>query len=277
MGSVTADLSSALAAAVERAGASVVRVEGRRRGPSSGTVWSADGLVVAAHHNLERDEDIRVGLASGESVTAEVAGRDPSTDLAVLRVAASGLAPAEFREPGGLKVGHLVLGLTRPGRTVRARLGILHAVGEEWRTGAGARIDRYLESDIAIHDAFSGGLLVDDAGRAIGLNNAGLVRGSSVAVPVATLRRVVEALATHGHVRRGLLGIGTLPVRLPTSSAGGEAGLLVTSVQPDTAAARAGILIGDVLLSADGAPLAGPMDLLPHLEEERVGLSLIHI
>jgi S1-C subfamily serine protease len=220
---------------VERAGPSVVRVEGRRRGPSSGTVWSAGGLIVAAHHNLERDEDITIGLAGGQTATAQVVGRDPTTDLALLRAATEGLIVPDWREPDGLKVGHVVLALTRPGKTVRARLGIVHAFGEEgWRTPAGARIDRYIESDVDIKEAFSGGLLVDETGRAVGMNNAGLVRGASLALPIGTLRRVLDALATHGRIRRGLLGIGTIAVRLPASPLGPSTGLLVTAVQPDT-------------------------------------------
>jgi len=245
------ELSSGLAAAVERAGASVVRVEGRRRGPSSGTVWGA-GLIAAAHHNLERDEDIRIGLPNGETATAFVVGRDPTTDLALLRASTDGAAAPEWRDPDGLRVGHLVLALTRPGRTIRARLGILHAIGDGWRTGAGARIDRYIESDVDIAEAFSGGLLVDETGRAIGVNNAGLARGASLAIPIATLRRVLDALASHGHVRRGKLGIGTFPVRLPAGPNGPTTGLLVTSVEPDTAAARAGLLVGDHLDRATG-------------------------
>jgi S1-C subfamily serine protease len=237
-------------------------------------VWSADGLIVAAHHNLERDEDITIGLPGGETATAQVVGRDPTTDLALLRTSRSGLSVPEWREPDGLKVGHVVLALTRPGESVRARLGIVHALGGSWRTGAGASIDRYIESDVSIQEAFSGGLLIDEEGRGIGVDNAGLLHGASVAVPIATLRRVVGALATHGRIRRGRLGIGTTPVRLPASPIGPATGLVITSVQPDTPAAAAGLLVGDVLLKVDGAPLGGAIDLLPHLEEGRIGSDL---
>src|ERR1041385_2941850 len=122
------DLSEASAAAVEKAGGSVVRVEARRRAPSSGTVWSADGLIVAAHHNVEWDEDIAIGLADGSTARASVVGRDATTDVAVLRASASGLRVPEWSE-GSAKVGHFVIALTRPGRTVRANLGTMHAVG----------------------------------------------------------------------------------------------------------------------------------------------------
>jgi S1-C subfamily serine protease len=276
MSQIGTELSEATAAAVEKAGRAVVRVEGRRRGPSSGIAWSADGVIVAAHHNLEWDEDIGIGLHDGTVAKANVIGRDPTTDIAVLRAPLSGLAVPEWTTDA-VKVGHLVLVLTRPGRTVRASLGVVHALGDEWRTSAGGRVDRYLQTDVDVQPAFSGSLLVDLGGRALGMNNAGLMRGASLALPPATLRRVVEVLVAHGQIKRGFIGIGTVPVRLPADlhkTTGQPAGLLVTSVQADTGAGRAGLLLGDVLLSVDGRPLAGPADLLPFLEAERIGQPL---
>jgi S1-C subfamily serine protease len=273
MTSIGTQLSEAMAAAVDVAGRAVVRVEGRRRGPSSGIAWSADGVIVAAHHNVEWDEDIEVGLADGTTARANVVGRDATTDVAVLRAPLSGRTVPDWAAETP-KAGHLVLALTRPGRTVRASLGVVHAVGEEWRTAAGGRVDRYLQTDIGLQPGFSGSLLVDLAGRAIGMNNAGLMRGTSLALPPATLRRVVDALVAHGQVRRGFIGIGTIPVPLPAALqkvAGQQSGLLVTSVAEDSGAGRAGLLLGDVLVSADGRGLAGPGDLLPFLEEDRIG------
>jgi serine protease DegQ len=273
MTEIGTQLSQATAGAVEKAGRAVVRVEGRRRGPSSGVAWSADGLIVAAHHNLEWDEDVGIGLHDGTVAKANVIGRDPTTDVALLKASAAGLATPDWTDDG-VKVGHLVLVLTRPGRTARASLGVVHALGDEWRTSAGGRVDRYLQTDVEIRTGFSGSLLVDLAGRALGMNNAGLVRGASLALPPATLRRVVDALVAHGHVQRGFIGIGTMPVHLPAEvqkSTGQRAGLLVTSVQPDSGAAGAGLMLGDVLLAVEGHALGGPADLLPFLEAERIG------
>jgi S1-C subfamily serine protease len=269
---LAADLSSALAGAVERAGSGVVRVEGRRRGPASGTVWE-DGLIVTAHHSLEWDEDVSIGLPTGEAGKAQVVGRDPTTDIALLRTPAVGLSSPDWRATEDLKVGHLVLALTRPGRTARGRLGIVHALGDAWRTGAGGRIDRYLETDVGPVPAFSGSLLVDAAGRGIGMNTAAPVRGASVTIPYATLKRVVGALLAHGRVRRGFLGISTVavPVPRPDPASAPSTGLLVTSVQADSAAARGGLLLGDVLLAVEDQPLSTPADLMPFLEEERIG------
>lgn len=270
------ELSDLIAAAAETAGRAVVRVEGRRRGPSSGIAWSADGVIVAAHHNVEWDEDVTVGVHDGSTVPVNVVGRDATTDVVVLRGPATGLATPEWSGETP-KVGHLVVGLTRPGRTVRASLGVAHAIGDEWRTAAGGRVDRYIQSDLGMSPGFSGGLLADLRGRALGMNNAGLLRGTSLALPPVTLRRVVESLLAHGQIRRGFIGIGTIPVRLPVAlekTTGQGAGLLVTSVQEDSGAGRAGLLLGDVLLTAGGRPLSGPADLLPLLEEDRIGQSV---
>ena len=204
---------------------------------------------MAAHHNVEWDEDIAVGLADGSTARANVVGRDASTDVAVLRARRRAASPCRTGPRRRRRSATSSLALTRPGRTVRASLGIVHALGDEWRTPAGGRVDRYLQTDIGLQPGFSGSLLVDLAGRAIGMNNAGLVRGTSLALPPATLRRVVETLVAHGHVRRGFLGIGTIPVRLPAAlekAVGQRAGLLVTSVAEESGAGRAGLLLGDV-------------------------------
>jgi len=276
MSDIASDLSSRLAAAVDKAAPFVVRVEGRRRAASSGVVFGAD-TIVAAHHNLEWDEGIRVGLADGSSVAAVLVGRDPTTDLALLRVQASGLTAPAWAGVEDVKVGQLVLGVSRPNGSVRAGLGIVCAAGDAWRTPAGGRLDRYIETDLALHSGFSGGLVVDASGRALGVKTAGLLRGAAVVIPGATLRRVADALSAHGHVRRGFLGVGTMPVRLgpdQEKALGQPAALLVTSVQPDTAAAHAGVLLGDALLAIDGHPLNRPGDLFARLDEEAIGRSV---
>jgi S1-C subfamily serine protease len=267
------EFSDALAAAVERTGPSVVRVEGRRRAPGSGVAWSED-VVVTADHVLEWDEDVAVGLPDGSRATAAVVGRDPGTDLAALRVAGGRLSAAPWEGAlDGLKVGHVVLAVGRPGRTAQARLGIVAALGDGWRTPSGGRLDRYVQSDVSLFAGFSGGALVGASGALLGLNTAGILRATPIAVPATTVRRVVESLLAHGQVRRGYLGIGTQPVRLPASLAelGQESALLVSSVQPGSPADRAGILLGDVLVSLDGHALTHPAELYPLLDEDRIG------
>src|SRR5262245_33414660 len=276
MTSAAADLSNQLADAVEGAAGAVVRVDARRRGPASGIAFRPEGLIVTADHVLEWDEGIEVTLADGASVPARLVGRDPSTDLALLRVEASGLAVPAWSDAAA-RVGHLVLAVARSVHGPRAAHGIVTGAGGPWRTPAGGSIDRYLETDVSLFPGYSGSLLVDAAGAALGLNNAGVVRGAGVAVPPATLARVANTLAAHGHVRRGFLGVGTMPVRLgPEQEAalGQGAGLMVTSVQPGTPAARAGVMLGDVLLAFDGSALSRPRDLLGRLDEGSVGRNV---
>jgi S1-C subfamily serine protease len=267
-----AELSESLAQQVEQAAPWVVRVEGRRGPPGSGVVFGADGLVVAASHAVEREEEIEVGLAGGETAAARLLGRDPALDLAVLQLPRGGLAAATWsdQEP---RVGQLVLELSRPGRGPRAALGVVARVGPEWRTPAGGRVERYLELDLRLRPGYSGSLLVDAAGRGLGLCAGGLLRGAALALPPAALRRAVTAIAAHGGVRRGFLGVATLPVRLPPG-AGQEAALLLTGVEPGSPAERAGLALGDALLAVEGQALRHAGELLPFLEEERIGTPL---
>jgi S1-C subfamily serine protease len=271
-----AALSRRTAALAAASAPHVVRVDGRRRGPASGVVWSSDGLVVTAHHVVERDEELEVGLPSGETVAAELVGRDPSTDLALLRATATGLAAAPWSDEAPA-TGELVLALSRPGRSPRAALGLVARAAGEFRSAGGGRIDRWIEASVDVAPGLSGSLVVGASGLPVGLASAGLVRGAILVVPPATLRRVTGALLAHGGVRRGFLGVTTLPVRLsagPAARAGQEHALLVSSVEDGSPADRAGLLLGDALLSLAGAPLAHAGDLLPLLEEERIGQAL---
>jgi S1-C subfamily serine protease len=271
---VLVDLSKRTADLVATASAHVVRVEGRRRGAASGVVWSQDGVVVTANHALERDEGIEVFLPSEQEVRGEVLGRDPTTDLAVVRAGASGLSAAAFAETDALAAGELVLAISRPGRSARAGLGLLARSAGEWRTPAGGRVDRFLETTLDLHPGLSGALALRADGAAIGIATAGLVRGAAMILPAATLRRVVKSLLAHGGVRRGYIGVAMVPVRLPAALAGGAGqaeALLVSSVEPDSPAARAGLLLGDALLSIGGRSVTDPSDVLPVLEEERIG------
>jgi S1-C subfamily serine protease len=277
MATTLEDLSRALAAAVESGGQSVVRVEGRRRLPASGIAWSEDGVIVTAHHTLERDEGIVVGLADGSEAAASLVGRDPSTDLAVLRVQGHRLEAANWAEESSARVGHMVLALGRPGATVLATQGIVSALGEAWRTPGGGSVDRFFQTDVVMYPGFSGGPLVDASGRTLGLNTSALARGISLTIPAATLRRVTEALLRHGRIQRGYLGVGAQPVRLPedvAAKAGQASGLMLASVEPDSPAGRGGLLLGDVLISLDGEPLRGMEDLLNALGSDRVGKTV---
>jgi S1-C subfamily serine protease len=269
-----ATLSRRTATLVAERAPHVVRVEGRRRGPSSGVVWSADGLVVTTHHALERDEELEVGLPGGDAVPAELVGRDPTTDLALLRARATGLAPATWSDDAPV-AGELLVAVSRPGLSPRAALGIVARAAGEFRSAGGGRIDRWVETSLELAPGLSGALVAGAAGGALGVATAGLVRGAVLVIPPATLRRVVGALAAHGAVRRGYLGVATFPVRLAAAGAAGqERALLVSAVEAESPAARAGLLLGDALLALGGEPLSEPGDLLPLLEGERIGQPL---
>ena len=277
MADTLSQLSNELASAVEAASPSIVRVEARRRLPASGIIWSAEGVIVAAHHAVERDDNIRVGLASGETVAATLVGRDPTTDLAVLRAQAPGLTPPAWSEADSLRVGHMVLALGRPGRTVLATLGIVSALADSWRTPTGGRLDHYLQTDAGMYPGFSGGPLVNTEGNFIGLNTTALRRGTTVTITATTLRRVVETLLVHGRVQRGYLGVAVQAARLPEAlagQAGQETGLLVVSVESGSPGEKGGLLLGDTLLSLDGQPLRYPDDLVAQLGGERIGTSI---
>jgi S1-C subfamily serine protease len=201
-------------------------------------------------------------------------GRDPTTDIAVLRVRDAAVKALRWGEPSSLKVGNLVVALGRPGRTVRATIGIVSVLGDAWQTPAGGRIDRYLEADVALYPGFSGGPLIDAAGNVHGINTAGLRRGGSLTVVTPTIRRVVEALVAHGRIRRGYLGIATQPVRLAPVLAERvqqRRGLLVMEVEPGSPAEQGGLLLGDTLLQVAGQPVRYPEELFGLLGGDRIG------
>jgi S1-C subfamily serine protease len=258
-------LSSALAGAVDRASPSVVRVD-RRRGSGTGIAWSEDLVVTTSFHAPDRTIVAFIGADGGlVEAEAELVGRDPGTDVAVLRVLGGGLTPATFRALDGLSVGQLALALGRPGKTVRASLRIVGALStDEVRTPGGGRLERWVETDRQIPRGFGGGPVVDARGEVIGMATRTLFRGADLTVPTATLRRVVDEILAHGGVRRGYLGVGAYPVALPAPHAtdlAQESGALVASIEDGGPAATAGLLVGDILVRLDGASIGGPLDL----------------
>jgi S1-C subfamily serine protease len=191
------------------------------------------------------------------------------------------LTPPKLRELDGLAVGNLALAIGRPGRTARASLRAIGVLGPEFRTPHGGRLERYLESDRQIPRGFAGGPLIDADGAVIGMNTRTLMRGTDLAIPVATLRRVTDELLQHGSIRRGYLGVGAYPAQLTanlTAIAGRDAGALVASLEDGGPAAQAGVIVGDILIELDGVAVTGPDSLRTTLLDragQTVKLSLL--
>src|SRR2546426_12184779 len=278
LSTVLQSLSTELADAVQSAGRAVVAIHARRRIPASGVHWRP-GVVVSTNHTISRDENITATLPDGTTAAATLAGRDPGTDLAVLKLAGQKVATASLRLDPPPKVGELGIALGRPGPSLTAGWGVVTHVAGPWRTWQGAEIDSLLRLDLAIYDGFSGGPLIDGAGRVLGINTSALARGLPVTIPVATVERIVTELLEHGTIRRAYLGIGTQQVRVPESLARklelkGDVALLVVSLEPGGPADRDGLLLGDVLLELGGAAVSDAADVLAKLGGEGVGKPL---
>lgn len=274
-----ATVSNELANAVERAGAGVVTVDARRRHPATGIVWSEDGLIVTANHVVERDEEIEVGLPDGRRVAVSLVGRDPGSDLALLRAEASGLVPLTHAatEP---RVGHLSLAIGRPGPSgPMASLGLISAVGGPLQFRGGHSLEQYVRADVAMLPGFSGGPLIDAAGDLIGLNSSTLGHSGQLTVPVSVIASSVATLLQHGRVRRGYLGIGAQSVHLPEAliselGTSQHHGLLVVSVESGGPAESSGLILGDILVAIDGQVVGHVEQLQDLLTGDRVGKSV---
>jgi len=269
-------LSNDLANAVERAGQGVLAIHARHRVPSSGIHWR-NGVAVAAEHTIKRDEEIQISLPDGRTVPATLAGRDPGTDIAVLKFDAGDLTPPDISDSSSLRIGHLVLAVSRSeGNHLGASFGAISAVGGAWRTWRGGQLDQFLRLDLAIYIGFSGSALVNAQGQVVGLNSSGPARGMAMAIPASTVNRVTKELLEKGHVSRGFLGIGMQPVILPAAvrerlKLTSDTGALLISVEPDGPAAQAGLMLGDVLLALDGQAIRDTDDIQAHLGSEKVG------
>lgn len=275
-------VSEGLAGAVEKAGAAVVAVDARPRVPTSGVHWR-QGVIVSTNHTVQRDEEITVTTGGGETIPATLAGRDPTTDLAVLRIAgdaATNLAVVEAGDAGALRVGHLVVAVGRVSRRgVSAGLGMVSAAGGAWRTWRGGEVDRLLRLDLGIFLGFSGGALVNTEGRVVGINTSALSRGGAMTIPAATVNRVVDALLERGRIARGYLGVGMYPVMLPDEMRSklnltASSGLILLSVEAGGPAGKAGLMLGDVLVALGDTPTRHTDDVQGVLGADVVGQNV---
>jgi len=271
------EFSEGLSAAVEKAGASTILVDARKRYPASGIAYSED-LILTADHVVTREENIKVLLPDGRKLDATIAGRDPGSDLALLRLSEKALTPA--RTSDHVKVGQLVLALGRPnGEGMQASWGIVTSINGPTRTFRGGLLDEYIRTETTPYPGFSGGPLVNTDGEVLGLNTSGLTHGSSLTIPVKVAWRVAEALAEHGTVKRGYLGVRTQPVEIPEAvgkllKREQSHGLLVSWLEEGGPAAKSGLLVGDILVGIDGQPVGDPDDLFSALSSDAVGKAI---
>jgi S1-C subfamily serine protease len=269
-------LSDSTAQLVERAASSVVAVHGGGRRPSSGIHWRS-GLIVTAEEVLERDEDIKLALPGGRLVEAFLVGRDPTTDVALLRFQADGL-PVAATANGSLRAGDAVLAVGSHEGAPLAALGIVALAGGAWRSARGGTIDNFIRLDLSLSPVGEGGALVDARGQVVGMTVLG-PRHRAIAIPAATVERAVNQLLARGHVFRGYLGAGLRPIERERASDGAQGaasgrGVLVVSLDPEGPSKRAGLMLGDIVTAWNGKPIDRVREVMHLLGPESVGTTV---
>ncbi|HZS82810.1 MAG TPA: S1C family serine protease [Stellaceae bacterium] len=269
-----AAFSEHLAGLVERAADSVVAVESGSRWPASGIHWRP-GLVVTAEEALARDDEITLALPGGRSLPASLVGRDPTTDVALLRFEPGDLPAAALGDAGAARAGSIVVAVGSHDGAPAAALGLVAVAGGPWESRRGGTIDLLMRLDLRLPPGAEGGALIDAEGRVLGMAVSG-PRRRALAIPRSTIDRVVDQLLAKGRIPRGYLGAGLHAVALGTRK--GEApaserkgGILVVSLDPEGPGARAGLLIGDVILAWNGTPVARVRDVMRLLGADSVG------
>jgi len=273
------ELSNSLAKLTETTAKSVVAIHTGTRGSSSGVVWS-EGLILTAEHALRRDEEIHVTLPNGRVVSASLVGRDPSTDLAVLKCAEAGAPSFKVGSPESAKPGNLVLvvGQTRVSGPVAA-FGVVSLAAAERRTWMGSSLAPYLRLDVGLQPTAVGGAVIDASGALLGIATPRFARFGVVAVAAKTMDRVSETLLKKGRIPRGYLGVALQPVRLPEQLRESlkhpeKTAAMILEVEAGGPAHKAGIVIGDILVSLEGEPVARPENIQRFLQSENVGKTL---
>ena len=247
-----AQFSSALAARAEAAKNAIVAIRLAHGRHITGMVWRS-GLVVTSEQSLPRSDEFELVAAGGSVVTARITGRDPSTNIAILRPAEQLASPSIAA--GEAHTGAMALAIGADGTGgVSARLGLVNLAGAEWHSSRGGLIDRRIVLDISLAQREEGGPILDAAGACLGMSTFG-PRGRVIAIPTTTVERIVPLLLKDGRIARGWLGVALQAVAVPDAlreSADQSGGLMVMSVVEDGPAARAGIVAGDIILSVDG-------------------------
>jgi len=258
--------SSSLSALIETTARSAVAIEARHHMGSSGFLWKDDVIVTAAHA-IRRDDEVPVVLPDGSRASAQIAGRDPDTDIAVLRVPGVSGASAPARAAAPLpRTGELVVAVGRHAPGPLALTGIVSTSAGPWKTWRGGQLDALLRLDLGAYPRSSGSLVVDTEGRLIGMLTTGLTRTAPVAIPAATIARVAAELLERGSIARGYIGVSLHPVPLPATYARAlnrnqRTGVMILAVEPNGPAEKGGILVGDVIVEINTQPVGDTDDI----------------
>jgi S1-C subfamily serine protease len=263
--------SNALAARAEAANGAVVAVRLDHGRHITGMLWRS-GIVVVSEQSLPRTDDFEVVAAGGAVLKASTAGRDPGTNVAILRLAEQVASPSI--SAGQARTGSVALAIGADGSgAASARLGLVNLAGAEWHSSRGGLIDRRIVLDLRLSRREEGGPVLDAAGACLGMSTFG-PRGQVIAIPTATIERIVPLLLKDGRIARGWLGVGLQAVAVPDAlreTAEQSSGLMVMSVVADGPAAQAGILAGDIILSVDGTSTHRFGRLARHFGPDSIG------
>jgi S1-C subfamily serine protease len=265
------EFSSALARRAEAAKNAIVAVRLAHGRHLTGMVWRSD-IVVASEQALPQKDDFELVAAGGAAVTAKMAGRDPATNIAILRLAEPVAAPSIAA--GEARTGAVALAIGADGTGgASARLGLVNLAGSEWHSSRGGLIDRRIVLDVRLAHREEGGPVLDAAGACLGMSTFG-PRGQVIAIPTATIERIVPLLLKNGSIPRGWLGVALQPVAVPDAlreGAGQSSGLMVMSVVADGPAAQAGLVAGDIVLSVDGTSTHRFRKIAMHFGSDSIG------
>jgi S1-C subfamily serine protease len=260
-----ADFSAALAAATADAAARVVAVEGGGPWSISGVIWQT-GLVVTAHEGLSGDDEFIVTRPDGKHQRAALVGRDPSTDVALLKLETGDFA--EWTAAEASAVGSLALAVGRGANGPLSAFGIVGEAGPAWRSMRGGLIDARLVLNLRLGGRLEGGAVIGPDGRLIGLAVSGPRRGA-LAIPAATVARAVAALSARGYVARGYLGASMHPL---AGKSGG--GVILVGVEPGGPAAKSGLVVGDIITTWEGEVVQSVGSISERLGTDAVGKSV---